>query len=408
MRVALGRHPVGRPARVRDAERARQVRFVSAARELCDAAGAAQAVERAVDHGDAGGIVAAILEALQALEQDGNDVAPARWRRRCRTYQDSRFFCGRFQPEIVVCFTRESASSPAGTSRVTVVPAAMVAPAAHGDRGDELGVRADENIVFDDRAVLVRAVVVARDRARADVHVAPDRRIADVGQVVGLRPRRDVARLHLDEIADVNVFRETRAGPYARVRADAAALADRRVFHVTERLDTGARPDRHVLHDAVGADFDTVGELNFTFEYAVHVDAHVAPAAERAAHVDALRVGQRDAFVEELVRIFALVDALELSELRAAVHAQRPPRLGHPDSVDRNAIGERELHHVGQVILFLRVVVRKARKPAAKPRRRQRHQSGVDFAYAPLVVGRVFFFDDAADGAFRIARTMRP
>src|SRR5688572_6005602 len=62
------------PAGVRDADVARQAVPVREARQLGDAPGAAQPLHAAVDYGDAGGIVAAVLEPPQPLEQDGDDV----------------------------------------------------------------------------------------------------------------------------------------------------------------------------------------------------------------------------------------------------------------------------------------------------------------------------------------------
>ena len=51
------------------------------------------------------------------------------------------------------------------------------------------------------------------------------------------------------------------------------------------------------------------------------------PQVSDAAHVDPRGIGERDTAVEQPLGIFALVDALELRELRAAVDAQRLPRL---------------------------------------------------------------------------------
>src|SRR5688572_24007153 len=62
------------PAGVRDPDVARQAVPVREARQLGDAPGAAQPLHAAVHHGDAGGVVAAILEPAQPLEQDGDDV----------------------------------------------------------------------------------------------------------------------------------------------------------------------------------------------------------------------------------------------------------------------------------------------------------------------------------------------
>src|SRR5215472_18439001 len=47
-------------------------------------------------------------------------------------------------------------------------------------RRNELRVGADVHVVLDHRAMLVRAVVVAGDRARTDVHVASDSGVTDV------------------------------------------------------------------------------------------------------------------------------------------------------------------------------------------------------------------------------------
>src|SRR5213596_1015331 len=57
---------------------------------------------------------------------------------------------------------------------------------AHAHRRDELGVRAYENVVLYDGAVLVRSVVVAHDRAGANVDVSAHLAVADVGEVIRL------------------------------------------------------------------------------------------------------------------------------------------------------------------------------------------------------------------------------
>src|SRR4030095_534046 len=64
---------VGGPARVADAERAGQRLLSQHALEHLDAAGGAPDVKRAlVEHRDARGVVAAILEPLQSLDDDAD------------------------------------------------------------------------------------------------------------------------------------------------------------------------------------------------------------------------------------------------------------------------------------------------------------------------------------------------
>ena len=101
---------------------------------------------------------------------------------------------------------------------------------ADAHRRDQLRVAADERAVLDDRRVLVRAVVVAGDRAGADVDLLADRRVAEVRQVVGLRPAPERRLLQLDEVADVRVFADvaTAAGG-ARTGRSARRADDVRV-----------------------------------------------------------------------------------------------------------------------------------------------------------------------------------
>ena len=70
MRVGLGRLAVRGPAGVADAERAVQRMLAQRAFELLDAPDALDDLQAlAVEHGDAAGVIAAILQAAQSLQQ---------------------------------------------------------------------------------------------------------------------------------------------------------------------------------------------------------------------------------------------------------------------------------------------------------------------------------------------------
>jgi hypothetical protein len=78
MRVVHGRRAVRRPARMRDPGRPDHAVAPDQRVELGDALGAARALEAAVlPDGHAAAVVAAVLEALQALDQDRDDVPGA-------------------------------------------------------------------------------------------------------------------------------------------------------------------------------------------------------------------------------------------------------------------------------------------------------------------------------------------
>ncbi|MDR8760527.1 hypothetical protein FEP90_02211 [Burkholderia multivorans] len=75
MRVVRDGRAVRRPARVRDARRALEVRFANLRVEIGDARDAARALGRIrFEHGDAARIVATVFEAPQSFDQHRNDI----------------------------------------------------------------------------------------------------------------------------------------------------------------------------------------------------------------------------------------------------------------------------------------------------------------------------------------------
>src|SRR5579859_1702547 len=142
--VTLRRSAVRGPARVSDAEVALNFGLLDHAGKRGNPSGAAQAMQRAIDHRYARGIVAAIFELAQALDQDGNYIALSDctddsahgerlgirdWRvLNPRLVHFGLRFTGFFHSGIVTCLARDSVSESAGASLVMVLPAPMVAP----------------------------------------------------------------------------------------------------------------------------------------------------------------------------------------------------------------------------------------------------------------------------------------
>src|SRR5690606_24526680 len=79
------------------------------------------------------------------------------------------------------------------------------------DGCDERGVRADERARADDGRVLLLAIIVAGDGARADVGARADLGVAKIGQVAGLGARAEARVLDLDEVADLGALAKLRA-----------------------------------------------------------------------------------------------------------------------------------------------------------------------------------------------------
>ncbi len=94
------------------------------------------------------------------------------------------------------------------------------------DRRHQGAIRADERMRANLRARFGEAVVIARNRSRADIRPGADARISNVAQMVNLGAGADIRGLHLDEIADVHVVREAGAGAQPGEGADRRILAD--------------------------------------------------------------------------------------------------------------------------------------------------------------------------------------
>ena len=163
--------------------------------------------------------------------------------------------------------------------------------ATDGHRRDQLRVGADEDVVLDHGAVLVRAVVVAGDGAGADVDVAADGRVADVGEMIGLAARgRSSDALTSTKLPMCTSSASTAPGRSRAYGPDPAAGADGGAVEVRERRDHACRRrrSRRAARSARRSRRRRPART-VALEHAADVDAHVAAAGERAAQVDARR-----------------------------------------------------------------------------------------------------------------------
>src|SRR5436309_879396 len=194
-----------------------------------------------IDRADASGIVAAIFEAFESVEQALRDV------RLSDDANNPAHLLGSF-PGHPFAETLGPAGDPlllAALKRETVRLDVACDDRAGADnrsvtnrhRRHERGVRADEGACADLRRIFAEPIVIARNRSCPDVGVGPDRRIADVGQVIDLRTLGDFGVLELDEIADLGLAGKPRAGAEPGKWADARLCADGRPFDMAEGVD---------------------------------------------------------------------------------------------------------------------------------------------------------------------------
>src|SRR5262249_18292687 len=132
VRVFLGRATVRRPARVADADRPGHGLVPQRRLERFDAAYRAAHVElAAVQHGNTRGVVSAVLEALEPVDDDADRALPTDVPDDSTHAQLSFLACApraalrrAAQPSLTICCARSTASASAGTSLVITEPAA--------------------------------------------------------------------------------------------------------------------------------------------------------------------------------------------------------------------------------------------------------------------------------------------
>ena len=203
-----------------------------------------------------------------------------------------RVFCGRCQPQCLPGAAQcEGPGRHVGGDHRAGASGRTIAKA-HGRY--ERAVGADEHVFAQHRAELVRTVVVAGDGAGADVGPGADIRIAQIGQVSGFRALTQLRVLHLDEVADVRLGTEHRAGTQAGKGTAIGTLAELGAFKMAVGLDHCTTAQRTVADHAVGTDLDAILDDDLAFENHVDVDQHVTADSDLATQIEARRIAQRD------------------------------------------------------------------------------------------------------------------
>ena len=351
MRVRLRGLAVRGPARVAEPERApRAPRSRSCASRFESLPTARRITSSSpVPDRDARGVVAAVLEAAQAVDEHLVDArASDRRSRRFRT-------CG----SPLCCYLPSARFGLRGRARRLPQPSTLLLPTRRDgdrvrrhrlrDRGarshegagleherrDQVRVAADANALADRGAVLLLPVVVHRDRAAAEARVGADVGVADVRQVVRLHAGPEVAVLHLDEVPDADAAAQARARPQVRRGADDDVVLEH------ARLDHAVR-----LHVDAFADARRAGD-------------HARPGRSASRGRSRRRVSIQTAagstnVTPAAMRRFDVAPVLHrrgARQLGAVVHAERLVRVVEAERLDGEPPRARDRDHVGEVEL---------------------------------------------------------
>src|SRR5690606_35208998 len=230
--------------------------------------------------------------------------------------------------------------------------------------------------------------------AGTDIDALTDLGIADIGQVVDLGTGTDHRLLGLDEVADLGLALQYCAGPQPRVGPDVTVLTDLGALQVAEGLDHAAGPDHRIADHAVGFNGDIVLDHHPAFEQHVDVDANITTYADFAAHVQPRRIRQRGTLGHQPLGFTGLPGTFQHRQLLAVVGTHDLQLIAGLHHADLYRLVDRQLDHIGEVVLALGVVVRQPGQPGLYAAARQQHDAGIALADLQLFRTGVLLFND--------------
>jgi len=274
---------------------------------------------------------------------------------------------------------------------------------ADADRGDEDGIAADEDAVADLGVIFGDAVVVTSDGAGADVRVAADGGVAEIGEVHGFRAFVQDGVFHFDEIAEVGSGADIGAGAKAGEGADARMGAEAAGVENGVGEDGGVVIEAGIVEDAAGFDFAAGADARLAEKLDARLDDGVLTGGDFGIDDNCFGKINGDACVHELGGFAGAEDAIDLSEACARIAAENFAGVGGDLREDAFVAGAEERDGVGEVKLVMSV--RGPERGEAGPEffKREAINAGIHFADGALLGRGGFFFDDGLDAAFGIA-----
>ena len=158
--------------------------------------------------------------------------------------------------------------------------------------------------------MLFCAIVVTRDRTRADVRLLAHVSVTDVAEVAHLDATAQAGVLHLRVVADVDAAGEASAGAYMTVWSHVHIILQRRLLN-SRRHDLAAFADSRIAHRAVRADAGVIADSRNAAQVRIRFNHRVLPDLHVCVDVRRRRVGDRHARKQ-----MAAVDALAHQRLR--------------------------------------------------------------------------------------------
>src|SRR6266446_790934 len=227
---------------------------------------------------------------------------------------------------------------------------------ADSNGGNQRGITSDKNFVADVRREFVEAVVVAGNRAGADVCFRADLRIAKVGEVHRLGAFADGALLQLDEISDARIRFQVIVRAKTREGTDDDAVVKATLRYYAMRLDGYVVAKSCVGENASRSNGAT--HANFRFAEQLHAGLDDGVFARDDIGIDHHRFRQLNghAGLHERAALPLPEDAVDFGEIRSRVAAENFARVRGHVGEDGFALRVQDGDGVGQIKFAMLVV----------------------------------------------------
>src|SRR6266850_3105703 len=227
---------------------------------------------------------------------------------------------------------------------------------ADSNRRNQSGIAPDKHFVPYRGREFVEAVVVAGDRARADVCFRADLRIAEIREVHRLGALADGALLQLDEIADARIRFQMIVRAKAREGADDHAVVEAALRHYTMRLDSYVVAQSRVGEHASRS--NGAAHANFRFAEQLHArfDDRVFTRDDLRIDHDRFRQLDGHAGIHERAALPLPEDAVDFGKVRSRVAAKNFARIRSYMGEDGLALRVQDPNGVSQIKLAMLVV----------------------------------------------------
>ena len=134
--------------------------------------------------------------------------------------------------------------------------------------------------------------------------------------------------------------------------------------------------------------------MNLAFKHAVHIDFNIGFAVQFSAQIESRRVCQAHAVQHQFVCFLQLISALQLGQLLRTVNACHLQFVLNAMRHNRHAIGHRPLHHIGEVVLTLCILVVEFGQPSFELFGGHGHDAAVHLLNFQLLWAGIFLLND--------------